>query len=63
MIEKNNNHINVPKNTNEENQNALEHLNKKRKLQNKVLQKIIENLDSGKRGISSNKNGPNVTSK
>jgi DNA-directed RNA polymerase subunit F len=59
MKERNDNHINVPKNTNEENQNALEHFNKKRKLQNKVLQKIIENLDSGQRGISSNKNGPN----
>jgi len=46
MKEKNNIHINLPKNKREENLDDLEYLNKKRKLQNKALKKMIENLNN-----------------
>ena len=46
MKEKNSKNISVPKNKEEEGQDALEHLNKKRKLQNKVLRKIVENMNN-----------------
>jgi hypothetical protein len=38
----------------EEDRNAkqMEHLNKKRKLQNKVLQKIVEELNNQEQGVS-----------
>jgi DNA-directed RNA polymerase subunit F len=45
MKEKENIHNNIPKNNKEENQDTLEHFNKKRKLQNKALEKMIENLN------------------
>ena len=46
MKEKNNTHISTSKNKEEENPDTLEHLNKKRKLQNKALKKMIENLNN-----------------
>lgn len=46
MKEKSNIHIDNPQNKEEDNQDALEHFNKKRKLQNKVLKKMVENLNN-----------------
>jgi len=54
MKQKNNN-ISTSKNKEEENQDALEHFNKKRKLQNKVLQKMVENLNNQGKKNSGNK--------
>ena len=46
MKEKDSIHNNIKKNKKEENLDTLEHLNKKRKLQNKALKKMIENLNN-----------------
>lgn len=55
MKEKNNTHINTRKNKKEENQDALERFNKKRKLQNKVLKKMVESLNNEKKRNSGKK--------
>ncbi len=55
MKEKDNNNIDIRKNKKDENQNSLEHLNKKRKLQNKVLKKMVENLNNQEKESSGKK--------
>ena len=42
-------HIKTPRSKNADDQNILEQSNKKRKLQNKVLKKIVENLEYQKK--------------